>query len=536
MFTQVRNTISHLRGHINSSLSISHTRREWLPPCCNGLIWRLELCGLTNVLSADAMWDRVTGSGRSIVEINTGRQELRLHQALKDHQRWRGRQDSLHGRRVQNAQCFTDLIVCLPEDVWREDLNRTGGEYIKAMMNDLRWHHQEAFKQDLTARQPRYLVCLETDLAQDRIKFLFGNGIYLPTVNDAPMLHVLLTLDNTPIAAPMWNLLQDNFLPLGQPTGFYADQECLLFTPEGQGPLSVQGWHSSTTAYLLVRQIGDNNWLASSDNAGRAKAWMRDGIWCFERRPINEVDGQVLSLKLVPAASNKSNTIIFERFKYVLQFEALALPQLSLVPGLSKWALWLNASGVLATAEQMQHEFNNLINLSFDDSGLQLGLPGELPQLLGKKITASISIGNTGASLLPMDLSGRIGLLQFSQPTSYILDQETQMLGRTDPQDTTSNPDIALDKQLAQPGALLWKTNAAHLGSTMASLGLSRKHATLRVQNGQLILEPVKESCLLQPLTSNENQIIINNKVLHLEPGESVLIGNCVLRFRVESE
>lgn len=545
MFTQIKNAVSDLRRIINTGLIMSHSRKEWLPSFCNGLIWRLELCGLTDTLNADAVWDRAAGSGRSIVEVGSGKPELRLYQALKDHQRWRGRQDAVHGKRVQNAQCYTDVIVCLPEDVWREDLNRTGGEVITAMLHNLCWYHQEAFKQDLAKRQPRYLVRLETDLALDRIKFLFGNGVYLPNVNDSPMLHVVLTLGDTPIAAPLWNLLQDNFLPLGRPTGFYADQECLLFTSEGQGPLSVPGWHGPPAAYLLVRRVGDNNWLASSDNAGRTKAWLRDGIWCFERRPFNTVDDQVLSLKLAPAVSNKSDTIIFERFKYVLQFEALALPQLSLVPGLSKWSLWLNASGMLATAEQMQHELSNLINLNFDDNGLQLCLPGESPQLLGKKITTAVLIGNTGATLLPIDLYGRIGLLQFSQPTSYILDQETRMLGRTDPKDIEFNPDIALDKQLAQPGALLWKANAAHLGSTMASLGLSRKHATLRVQDGQLIMEPVKESCFLQLLINVDadktlvNQITAikpSNQPLRLETGDSVLIANCVLRFRVESE
>jgi hypothetical protein len=135
-----------------------------------------------------------------------------------------------------------------------------------------------------------------------------------------------------PVASPRLNLLQDNFLPLGQPTGFYANQECLLLTPQDQGPLSLASWHAAADAYLLVRRIGDNNWLASSDNGGVAKAWQQDGIWCFERRPTNGADGQTLSFKLAPAIVKPDGTIAFEGFRYVLQLEALALPHL--VPGL----------------------------------------------------------------------------------------------------------------------------------------------------------------------------------------------------------
>jgi len=543
MFSQVKNSIANLRKHIHVIDVSSKKHKEWLPSLCNGLIWQLELCGITESLNADVLWDRSLGSGRLVTEVNSGKTEFRLYQALKDHQRWRGRQDSIHGKRVQNSQCFTDVIMCLPEDVWREDLNRTGGEIIKTTLHNLGWYHSEAFKQDLApGRKPRYLVRLEPDLPKDRIKFLFGNGVYLPNDKDLPILHVILTLGDTPVASPVLNLLQDNFLPLKQPLGFYAGQERLLFTPEGQGPLSIQGWHGPAEAYLQILQQDENNWLASSDNGGRAKAWLRDGIWCFERRSSNTADEQVLSLKLAPATVAKDGgTVILNMYKYTLQFEALAMPQLSLVPGLSKWNLWLNNSGVLATTEQMQYEPNTLINLNFDDNGLHLCVPNEPPQLLGKKITESVAISNTGATLLPVDFPGRIGLLRFSTPTSYILDQETRILGRTDSDDKEFNPDIALDTQLAQPEALLWKANASNRVSTMASLGLSRKHATLRVEDGYLIMEPAKETCVLQPLTEDggikilENPNTAVNKMLRLEPGASVLIANCVLRFCIES-
>lgn len=541
MLTQVKHTIFNLRQHLNTNLSSSHTRKEWLPSFCNGLIWRLELCGITDAFNADALWDRTTGSGRSITEASSGKTELRLHQALRDHQRWRGRQDAKHGRRIQSAQCFTDVVVCLPENVWKDDLNRTGGETINATIHNLSWHHQQDFKQDLApGRQPRYLVRLEPNLAADRIIFLFGNGIYLPTDKDTPLLHIVPSIDDMPVASPRLNLLQDNFLPLGQPTGFYADQECLLFTPQDQGPLSLASWHAAADAYLLVRRIGDNNWLASSDNGGVAKAWQQDGIWCFERRPNNGTDGQTLSFKLAPAIVKQDGTIAFERFRYVLQLEALALPHL--VPGLIKWSLWLNKFGMLATVEQIKHQPEELIKLDCDETGLQLHLPATPVSFIGKKITEPLPIGTTDAILLPFAVAGRIGVLKFAKPTSYTLDQEARILGRTDSETPDFHPDIALDKQIAQPGALTWKSNIHHRGGTLASLGLSRKHATLTVEDGQLVMEPAKANCVLQPLNSDsslkfiENQNNEDNKTLRLEPGAGVLVANCILRFQIEAE
>jgi hypothetical protein len=247
-----------------------------------------------------------------------------------------------------------------------------------------------------------------------------------------------------------------------------------------------------------------------------------------------------LSFKLAPAIVKPDGTIAFEGFRYVLQLEALALPHL--VPGLIKWSLWLNKFGILATAEQIKHQPEELIKLECDETGLQLHLPATPASLIGKKITEPLPIGTTDASLLPFAVAGRIGVLKFAKPTSYALDQEARILGRTDSETPEFHPDIALDKQIAQPGALTWKSSTQHRGGTLASLGLSRKHATLTVADGQLVMEPAKANCVLQPLTADgELKLVADNnseanKTLRLEPGASVLVANCVLRFQIEAE
>ena len=499
---------------------------------------------INDTLNADALWDRFSGSGRNIVEVSSGKSELRLYQALRDHQRWSGRADTIHGKRILNAQCFTDVIVGISETVWNEDLNRTSGEIIKGILHNLCFNHKDYFKQDLSSgQQPRYLVQLEPNLPKDRIKFLFGNGICLPNIDNEKrkQFDLILTLGDTPIPTPKWNLwylLQDNLLQLKEAIGFYTNQNCLLFTPQNQNLLSIPDWQAPKSAYLLIRRDKDN-WSASSDNGGRAKSWLRDSMWHFERKPTNASDGKILSIRLV-TPTNNTGTVIFENIRYVLQLESLGLPQLSLVSGLSKWSIWLNATGTLATVEQMQDEVDKLIIISLDDTGLQLHIPNEAPQLLGKKITEPLSISVTGAKLLPANIPGRIGVLQFSTPISFNVDKNLRTLGRTDPENPAFSPDIALDKYLSQPDTLLWKTHTSHSISTMTSLGLSREHAKLQVKDGQLILEPIKDSCLLQPLQTDdsieiiENHSTMINNILHLNPDDSVLIGNCILRFKSE--
>jgi len=525
--------------------SVSYRRNEWLPPNDDHLLWNLTLSGVEDPLDADALWDNSGGSGRHIRELSSGEPNRRLCRALQDHRRWVRLSDPNHGRWVLGDRCFTDVILSIPQTTWDQDIRATGGERIEVAAQNLIFRHREAFKASLpTGRPPRYLLRPDPQLPDDRVVSLFGPAVFLPDPEDRPAFNLLPSLNQAPLV-----LESLRWLPTGethaQPPGFYADQECLLLTPEGRGPIPVPGWHTPDDAYLLLRRTGVNEWAAygSSGNDWKASERRHGDGWIFELRSPDGQAKQILSLELAPAhlgqqqaVGDAGGTLIpglpSPVSPYTLELEAIALPALH--QGLRQWTIWLGQDGTLATPEQIGRHPDALIRVQLDGRGLSLAIPGEPLQTLGEHLTEPVEIGQTDAKLLPFESPGGRGLLSLPRPDLYSPAYERRLLGRTDPTNPGSRPDIALD-QLAQPGGLLW-SNGIDPGFTLCNLSVSRSHAWIWVDGDQLLAEACKPNCALMQLDRNGRLQPMEDdqegQSLRIPPGDGLLAGNYLLRFR----
>ena len=481
-----------------------HRRNEWLPRRWDSSVWRLTLRGVSDHLNADALWDYSTGSGPAIVESVSGDRHRRLRRALVDHCHWRERRDALHGKLMREQQPFSDLILCLPPLAWERDQREEGGLNLKCVAQNLEWHHKQGFRKGQHAgRLPHCLVRPQPGLAEDQVEFLFGKAVYLPDPDESPAYHLVPSLGDDYVELPTLGLwygkgsdkVSDRVYK-ELPAGFYENQQWLLLTPEGQGPLPVPGWHEAADAYLLICRTGQDDWKPFCPDSVKVRVWRAPaGAWVFELKPAQGQGGQVLTLELQPNVAASAMDAGKTRMPgaapavspYTLELEAVALPDLALEqpPNLLSWTLWLDADGTLATPEQVARDRTDLIALRLDKRGLQLTCPAASPQGVGARVPDQLQVGDTEAWLLPSTIPGVRGLLDLASPTPYPLPPGYGcILGRTNDVDPSRNPDIALD-QLAQPGGLLWPGSGRD--STLGTLGLSREHANVWVEGGHLL-------------------------------------------------
>lgn len=503
-------------------------RREWLTPALGGRLWRLTLAGVTDHLDPDGLWDSGAGSNRSLVEADSRDPHRRLHRALQDHRRWLKRPEAgPGGRQVLEGRCFTDLIIGLPPTVWARDLAEHDGQGAAVLAQNLAWHHARAFP-EAQDRPARCLVRPRPGLASDQIECLFGRGVYLPNPTAEPAFLVLPALDGDPVVLPpLAGARETGEITGQQPAAFYADQETLLLSAGADGPVGLPDWQAPAGHYLLLQRSGPDAWQARGpDDRELPVRRGPAGAWLIELRPAA---GQALALELRahrtgPAVAGGST--VLPGAAAATRPETLALMGIILPPlaaGLRRWTLWLDADGNLASAEQVARAEPGLIALELDQRGLRLCLPDAAPEPLGRAIESPRPFA--GAELCRAPLPGQPGLLRLSRHEHYPLALEARSLGRSDPDGPA--PDIALD-QLAQPDALLWAGPDPGIG--LGNLGLSRRHAEVWVEDGQLRAEPVKDGCLLLHLDP-DLQPRPATAPLRLAPGDHLVAGPFLLRY-----
>lgn len=523
-----------------------HRRHEWLPETLDGLVWRLELSGVIDPLDADALWDTTSGGGAKILEVISQVPDRRLRRALEDHRRWRKQTELLKGKQTLVGQCFTDIIVEVPQHVWGRNL-RNGGVLIEMLAHNLRFHHQRDLQQSLPkARPPRYLVRPNPNLAQDRVVMLFGPGVYLAALPDeevssTPAFEVSPALNDGPLTLPPLQVPYDHGFTR-QPVGFYDDQECLVLTPEGQGPFPIPGWKSNQGVYLLLLRVGENEWNAFSTQGQqrwlvRSKPLVR-GVWRCELRDTTDDQAPVLSVELRPQSQAQPSPAATFGYTlmpgfpspvspYFLELEGVVLPRL--LGGLRQWTLWLEPGVGLASPELIAQWSDRLTKLRLDMNGLWLMRPDQSSLSLGSAITAPLEVDGEGSILEPF--SDFVGFLRLPRADAYPLEAgQSRSLGRFDPDNPPASPDIILD-QLAQPGGLLWA--GPNPGYTLGNLRLSRRQARLCVEQGVLQVKP-EPSSQGQLLAFDAGMQLIQaaGGEFRLQPGQRLLAGNYLLRFQ----
>ncbi|HPE70642.1 MAG TPA: hypothetical protein PK018_00500 [Candidatus Competibacter sp.] len=535
---------TELRKNIKGDNPSPHYSSEWLPSIYKNLIWRLELVvetpSITN-LDADAFWSKDMGGG-TITEKH-GNTQRRLRQALTDHCHWINRQHPQSRKLVKEKVTFTDVIVCTHPDVYHNALITHEQTHINALLHNLTVNHENDFQASLPKnRKPRYLVNPDQRLEKNHIAFLFGPAIYIPDPGE-PAFQIVLSLNGMPVTLPdveYWRDGKNHKLPIS----FHAKQEFLLLTPEdGEGFIAISGWRDeSRKAYLLLRRIGEDQWVAflGGINQYFEPRKTSAGIWYFTI-PLDQ--GQTLTLEITSRATaatpqhGAGKTIIFDlddsASLYVLKLEAVGLP--NLFRGLRQWTLWLDPEGGIAPPD-MIHDQRQLASLSLNQGGLIFTDASGVSTSLGKNIDQPREIAlspTTQLTLLPSPegLSHFIGLLRLPVPDHYSISEDFATIGRSDPNGTDDSPEISLD-QLDQPGSILGHDFPP--GITLNNLGLSRRHAQVRVHGDRLEVKKMEQRHNpIYHLDADQKKIGISQSddPLLLDLDHYLVVGNFILCF-----
>ncbi|KOR31567.1 hypothetical protein TI04_00135 [Achromatium sp. WMS2] len=326
------NFISKRRGRsrIRSPGRIDSNAANWLRPCYDELVWKLELIDVANVFDADALWDiRHTGGKRGcqIVELDSKRAERRLCLALQDHRNYKSTQNIFASGSYHENRCFTDIIMCISHLDWNRDLNEHDGNNIKQVISNLCWHHMQDFRGSLPPkRPPRYLIRPDTSVAPNHVVFWFGAGIYLPAMHEHPKLHITTKIDKM-LQKVIW---ASGFCAYGvtdnnehydtvtsivheftRSMGFYSDQYGMLLTPHNQGPIPIATWQAGTGSYLFIRRSDANELVAETGSNSGFKAWYYRKLgtaWYLGISPNPENTDQEFSIVLDYLHAAKDNT------------------------------------------------------------------------------------------------------------------------------------------------------------------------------------------------------------------------------------
>lgn len=537
MFTKIRGIIE---GHDQPS----RYSNEWLPSPYRNLCWRLELIVETPPianLDADAFWSMEAGGGEITEKL--GKTQRRLRQALADHCHWTSRQDAQSGKSIKEQSTLTDVIVCLHPDVYYNALIAPEQTHINALLHNLAVNHAKDFQASLPKnRKPRYLARPDPRLEKNNIAFLFGPAVYIPDPEES-VFQVVLSLNGNHVLPPdldYWRDGKSHRLPLG----FRAGQEFLLLGPEGgESLIPIPGWRAEPEkAYLLLRRIGADRWIAVLGETNQRFDLVKKalaGIW-YAAIPLNK--NQTLTLELVaqPAAApqhNPNKTIVFgltdPDSPYVLTLEAVGLP--TLFRGLRQWTLWLDPNGGIASPTAI-HGRQQLASLSLNQNGLFFTDETGASTALGKRIDQPREMTLRSAAKLmllpsPEGLAHFAGLLRLSATDPYPVGETFTTIGRLDPNGTDASPEISLD-QLDQPGSLIGQ--GIPPGTTLNNLGLSRRHAQVRVNGDRLEAKLESHGNPIHQLNGDGKKIDSRFKSadsLTLELDHYLVVGNFILCF-----
>lgn len=537
MFTKIRDIIE-------GPGQPSRHSDEWLPAIYKNLFWRLELTVETPPianLDADAFWSKDAGGGT--VTEKHGKTQRRLRQALTDHCHWTNQQNPQSGKLIKEKRTFTDVIVCLHPDVYNNALLAHEQTHINALLHNLAVNHAKDFQASLPKnRKPRYLARPDPRLEKNSVAFLFGPTVYIPDPGESAF-QIAPSLNGNHLLLPDLDSWRDGKSHRLPPV-FYAGQEFLLLVPEdGEGLTPIPSWRpASREPYLLLRRIGNEQWtvfLGGTNQYFNSSRRALAGIWYFVI-PLDKNQTLALEIASQPGAAtpqhNPGKTIVFgltdPDSPYALTLEAVGLP--ALFRGLRQWTLWLDSEGGIASPNVAHGR--QLASLSLNQSGLLFTDETGVSTALGKRIDQPREITLPSAARLmllpsPEGLPHFVGLLRLSTPDSYPVSETFTTIGRLDPNGADTSPEISLD-QLDQPGSLIGQ--GIPPGTTLNNLGLSRRHAQVRVKGDRLEAKLENHGNPIHQLSSDGKKIdtrLKSTDSLTLELDHYLVVGNFILCF-----
>jgi hypothetical protein len=210
------------------------------------------------------------------------------------------------------------------------------------------------------------------------------------------------------------------------------------------------------------------------------------------------------------------------------------------VPGVRRWVIWFDGEGRPLRAGGDEETANALaLSASTDHEHLVCRMPGETDFApLAELPTVLTTAGGQQLELQPSPLPDRYhALLRLGEETSFPLSPKALVLGRSNDNPNSPQPDLPLEL-LTHPAGLEWYEGAAYAGSRLNALHLSRKHVSLQLEEHGLEVTMAEGTAPVfvldrdgTPLHTLEPR---GPTAATLEPGQMILVGWYLLRFHRE--
>lgn len=555
--------------------SPTDTSGQWLGVNGSEHLFTLHMHGVSNVLDADAIWDKRYGGQVGIMtEVEGKARATCLYDALQDHPRIVPAADKKDPSRLDySPRTFTDVVVWIPERPWRNEASQ-GGHKFSVMVNRLAFAHRRDFKNQLNPeRGPQYCIMPDPQLEADEVVCQFGLSVFIPAANDEQVAELVLRKGGQGYSLTPW-IFYEQGRRVTRPFGLYPGQQYLQLGPDRQQSCTTPPiWFGHGKGVLQLSLAGE-----SADEAGllyQQRQQYADGQYVQEaREPETGFGGKVvcpyhavgnraerldLEVKpLEPAAERLQSsgddtdanailaglTIIGPAFqakpsdgKFRLLLRGVGLPRWAaeMAPNLGGWELLFDCNGGLLTPDQARAGYG--LRLSAQSG--QANVLWQTPDMAAARtLQPPLELNCQGQlfRLTPSPIASEYyALLALPWPRALSLDSGLCILGRPDGSQLTNHGEQHLGLDLLdKPGTLL-DTSGQAFGRSLNYLGLSARHVGLRVQNGMLHVQqmsassPVyildQDSALLGSLAAGEDREVV------LPPDGQLLVGNYWLQF-----
>ncbi|MDM8516596.1 hypothetical protein QUF76_10380 [Desulfobacterales bacterium HSG16] len=549
-------------------LQLAGTSSCWLGD--NEWVYSFKLKNITSPLDPSPLWVSGYSGKDKIVDGSDDKDKYRrLKDALDKHRATIPEMDE-RGMLTDVRKVFTDVVVRISAKVWNRDA-QLGGRKLEILADNLSKLHAFDFGDFLvSSRTPSYVIMPDEKISDDDDAiFQFGHGVFVPGKDDRKIgnLEIFMEDENTGKSLPSWIFWEEG-QRIERPAAIYAGQECLaiaastdfcassspVWLSHGKGSILVN--FSAQSAHGDGCHVGDCE-IERKDNAVicrftdkadtnsgeilTVKISARTGLtllpssntWPIYSQQVGQANGQPDGLPSSNKSMGESLTLV--RGKTTgerIYIEGIALPRIDTPGGaiedLEYWTLWIDDSGKPVSGRDADtHRFMGFCAW-YDKNFLEISKPGKRKFSKVKKLPISFKDRQkNNFELVASPVSEQYhAILQLpSLPDPWPVDQARTEIGR--------GVDGILLNLLDLPESLGWKPGTRKPG-TLGVLGLSRKHAAVRLEGDKLKIEVLSIAPIF--VLDENGQIAKTLKKGYeseyfLSAGERFIVGCYLLRF-----
>jgi hypothetical protein len=194
-------------------------------------IYNLRLKQVDDPFNAELLWQHHAALGDQMQGEDQGQwhRDWRLYAALKRYAAPDNNiKDDKTGRILTKKQYFTDVIIWIPQSLWKTRVQEERGRPCERLIENIEQLHYDAFKQALwNERRPRYCVMPADDLATGNVVCQFGTDIFLPSADNVPIRYLAIYDDlGNEYTLPPLLFYQEGRLNQ-RPAAWYKEQHAL---------------------------------------------------------------------------------------------------------------------------------------------------------------------------------------------------------------------------------------------------------------------------------------------------------------------